>query len=248
MHKRPDARGLTAMKRFNKTRNNDRLPGAISRVQEGFKTKHSFFLLSCVIFVHASNILAADRPNILFAIADDWGTDHAGVYGCDWIKTPSFDRLAKEGILFRRAYTPNAKCAPCRAIILTGRNSWQLEDACNHINYFPAKTCAATVGVELAADAGPDSRDLLPLFEGNDKPVRPTLIGAAVARLNRYIRRGPWKLIFRIDDATGEISARELYRLETDQTENIDLANRRPEVVKQLVAEYRSQHAAGVSP
>lgn len=79
------------------------------------------------------------RPNILFAIADDWGYGHAGAYGSKWVKTPAFDRVAREGVLFSRAYTPNAKCAPSRAIILTGRNSWQLEDAANHIPYFPAK-------------------------------------------------------------------------------------------------------------
>ena len=44
-----------------------------------------------------------------------------------------------EGVLFTRAYTPNAKCAPSRAIILTGRNSWQLEQACNHVCMFPPK-------------------------------------------------------------------------------------------------------------
>ncbi len=82
---------------------------------------------------------ASARPNLLFAIADDWGFGHAGAYGCDWVKTPAFDRLAREGILFNRAYTPNAKCAPSRAIILTGRNSWQLEQAANHMNFFPAK-------------------------------------------------------------------------------------------------------------
>ena len=79
------------------------------------------------------------RPNILFAIADDWSFGHAGAYGCKWVKTPAFDRVAREGILFSRAYTPNAKCAPSRAIILTGRNSWQLEEAANHQNFFPAK-------------------------------------------------------------------------------------------------------------
>lgn len=81
----------------------------------------------------------AQRPNILFAIADDWSYGHAGAYGCDWVDTPNFDRLAREGILFTRAYTPNAKCAPSRAIILTGRNSWQLEAAGNHWPTFPAK-------------------------------------------------------------------------------------------------------------
>ena len=53
------------------------------------------------------------------------------------MKTPAFDRVAREGILFNNAYTPNAKCAPSRACILTGRNSWQLKEAANHICYFP---------------------------------------------------------------------------------------------------------------
>jgi arylsulfatase A-like enzyme len=82
---------------------------------------------------------AADRPpNILFAIADDWGV-HASAYGTPWVRTPHFDRVARDGILFTRAYTPNAKCAPSRACILTGRNSWQLKAAANHLAYFPTE-------------------------------------------------------------------------------------------------------------
>ncbi len=79
------------------------------------------------------------RPNILFAIADDASWKHFGAYGCNWVKTPAFDRVAENGILFTRAYTPNAKCAPSRACILTGRNSWQLEEAANHSPLFPVK-------------------------------------------------------------------------------------------------------------
>jgi len=79
------------------------------------------------------------RPNILFAIADDASWKHWGAYGCNWVKTPGFDRVANNGILFTNAYTPNAKCAPSRACILTGRNSWQLEEAANHSPDFPAK-------------------------------------------------------------------------------------------------------------
>ena len=81
---------------------------------------------------------AETPPNILFAIADDWGF-HASAYGTRWVKTPSFDRVAREGLLFTRAFTPNAKCAPSRASILTGRNSWQLKEAANHICFFPAE-------------------------------------------------------------------------------------------------------------
>ncbi|MEP3477633.1 MAG: sulfatase [Fuerstiella sp.] len=82
---------------------------------------------------------AESRPNILFCISDDQSWKHAGAYGCDWVKTPAFDQVAADGLLFQRAYTPNAKCAPSRACILTGRNSWQLEAACNHWCFFPSK-------------------------------------------------------------------------------------------------------------
>lgn len=80
-----------------------------------------------------------ERPNILFVISDDQSFPHASAYGCTWINTPAFDRVASEGLLFNNGYTPNAKCAPSRSCILTGRNSWQLEEAANHVPYFPAK-------------------------------------------------------------------------------------------------------------
>ena len=54
-------------------------------------------------------------PNILFCIADDQSWPHASAYGCPWVNTPAFDRVAREGILFNNAFTPNAKCAPSRA-------------------------------------------------------------------------------------------------------------------------------------
>ncbi len=82
---------------------------------------------------------ASRRVNILFCIMDDASWAHMSAYGCEWVETPAFDRLAKEGILFQNAYTPNAKCAPSRSSVLTGRNSWQLEEAANHVVNFPAK-------------------------------------------------------------------------------------------------------------
>ncbi len=87
------------------------------------------------------------RPNILFCLADDAGM-HFGAYGCPWVETPAFDRVAREGLIYQQAYTCNAKCAPSRAAILTGRNSWQLKDAANHQCYFPAEF--KTVFEELA--------------------------------------------------------------------------------------------------
>ena len=79
----------------------------------------------------------APRPNILFIIFDDWGWQHAGAYGSTWVKTPNFDRVAREGVLFKNAFTSNPKCSPCRASILTGRNTWQLKEAVSHYGLFP---------------------------------------------------------------------------------------------------------------
>lgn len=79
------------------------------------------------------------KPNIVFCLADDATWKHFSAYGATFVNTPAFDRIAEEGLLFKNAYTPNAKCAPSRAIILTGRNSWQLEEAANHLAYFPHK-------------------------------------------------------------------------------------------------------------
>lgn len=84
-------------------------------------------------------VAAEDRPNILFLIADDASRTSFGAYGSQYVKTPNFDRIAAEGVLFEQAYNCNPKCAPARACLLTGRYSWQLEEACNHNPFMPAK-------------------------------------------------------------------------------------------------------------
>ncbi len=84
------------------------------------------------IMVLACGVQAAERPNILFIIADDASRDSMGVYGSTYVETPNFDRIAREGVLFTEAYNCNPKCAPARACLLTGRYSWQLEESCNH--------------------------------------------------------------------------------------------------------------------
>ncbi len=74
---------------------------------------------------------APDRPNILFAFADDWGWPHAGAYGDRVIKTPTFDRLAREGALYQRAFVSSPSCSPSRAAIVTGQWHWRLREAAN---------------------------------------------------------------------------------------------------------------------
>ena len=73
----------------------------------------------------------AGRPNILFCFADDWAWPHAGVYGDKVVKTPAFDRLAKEGVLFQHAFVSSPSCTPSRNAILTGQQFYRLERGAN---------------------------------------------------------------------------------------------------------------------
>ena len=75
---------------------------------------------------------AADRPNVLFCIADDWGWPHAGAYKNDRVlQTPAFDRIASEGVLFNHAYVSSPSCTPSRNAILTGQWHWRLGPGAN---------------------------------------------------------------------------------------------------------------------
>ncbi|MCA9062571.1 MAG: sulfatase [Planctomycetaceae bacterium] len=96
-------------------------------------------LAGILVAAQARLAAAQDRPNILFIIADDASRDSMGVYGSTYVKTPGFDRIANEGVLFTQAYNCNPKCAPARACLLTGRYSWQLEEGCNHNPELSAK-------------------------------------------------------------------------------------------------------------
>ncbi|MDZ7723221.1 MAG: sulfatase-like hydrolase/transferase [candidate division KSB1 bacterium] len=68
------------------------------------------------------------RPNILFCLADDWGWPHAGACGDNVVKTPVFDRIAEEGVLFENAFVSSPSCTPSRNAILTGQQFYRLKE------------------------------------------------------------------------------------------------------------------------
>jgi arylsulfatase A-like enzyme len=108
-------------------------------------------LCSGGIMLQALEASSKQRPNILLIIADDASFQHFGAYGCNWVHTPTFNRVAEEGLLFNNCYTPNAKSAPSRASILTGLYSWQSGAAGNHNPYFPENLKVVT---EVLAENG----------------------------------------------------------------------------------------------
>jgi arylsulfatase A-like enzyme len=76
------------------------------------------------------------RPNILFCIADDWGYHFSG-QGEKKPKTPTFDRIAAEGMLFENAHAAAPSCTPSRNAILTGAHPWKLGRGANLFSRFP---------------------------------------------------------------------------------------------------------------
>jgi arylsulfatase A-like enzyme len=73
--------------------------------------------------------LAARRPNILLLLADNWAWPHAGVYRDPVVRTPTFDRIAKEGVVFTHAFAPNPSCSPSRSLLLSGQETHRLGEA-----------------------------------------------------------------------------------------------------------------------
>ena len=94
---------------------------------------------SMAMALRATAAAKEKRPNILFCISDDQSWLHAGAMGDPVVKTPAFDRVAREGILFTHAFCDAPSCAPSRSAILTGQHIWRLEEAGNIHSRLPEK-------------------------------------------------------------------------------------------------------------
>lgn len=93
---------------------------------------------------------APKRPNILLAISDDQSWLHTSAAGCKAVRTPAFDRVAGEGMLFNNCMAGSPGCSPSRAALLTGRHHWMLEHAGTHASEFPKKYLVYPDALEAA--------------------------------------------------------------------------------------------------
>ncbi|NOR34887.1 MAG: sulfatase-like hydrolase/transferase, partial [Bacteroidales bacterium] len=101
------------------------------KIAHFFRNRSLLVLGGLVLLTTGCEKETVHPPNILFAIADDWGWPHAGSYGDPVVKTPAFDRLAMEGVLFNHAYISSPSCTPSRNAILTGQYHWRLGPGAN---------------------------------------------------------------------------------------------------------------------
>ncbi len=80
------------------------------------------FLAGAAAANAAAQTPTATRPNILHIMTDQ--QQWASIAGRSSCRTPNLDRLAKQGLLFQRSYTPSAVCCPARAMMLSGAFHW----------------------------------------------------------------------------------------------------------------------------
>lgn len=107
--------------------------GSSLRSQPWAIWRNSFGVIIALLLITNSTTAAdAKQPNILFAFADDWGR-YASIFAAadgpgsmnDVLKTPNIDRIAREGVLFRRAFVNAPSCTPCRSSLLSGQYFWR---------------------------------------------------------------------------------------------------------------------------
>ena len=115
------------------------------------------------------------RPNVLVLMGDDWSWPHAGFLDDKTIRTPTFDRLAREGVVFDHAFVSSPSCTPSRLAVASGQWHWRLGEGAN-------------LGGSLAADV----------------PVYPGLLKASGYQIG-FSRKGaaPSKNVYRKTDPFG---------------------------------------------
>lgn len=80
-------------------------------------------IVSMLVAFLAVTLQAAEKPNVIFILADDMGPGDLGCYGGKIIPTPNLDRLAAEGMRFTDHYAGATVCGPSRSCLLTGQHT-----------------------------------------------------------------------------------------------------------------------------
>ena len=132
-----------------------------------------FIALNIAAFFTLALAHAAERPNIVFIFADDWGWGDLSCHDHPYVKTPNIDRLAEEGTDFKRFTVASGVCSPSRAAVMTG--------------HFPARYSIDGHFAYVKSNAGRNMPDWLP----TSATTIPKLLKAAGYATAHY---GKWHL------------------------------------------------------
>ena len=150
-------------------------------------------LLAVVACVSALPVFAASdvtRPNILLILADNWRWPTAGALGDPMARTPAFDRIAREGVVFTHTFNPVPSCSPTRSCLLTGRQAHELGERASLWSGFPRDTPVVTqllrdAGYELGYSGKPWGPGLPEVSGWKENPVGPKFSSFADFRAKR---------------------------------------------------------------
>jgi arylsulfatase A-like enzyme len=82
-------------------------------------------LFSAAVTLITPAAMSAEKPNIVFILADDIGYGDLSCYGARLVQTPRLDQLAQQGRKFTDAHSAASTCTPSRRALLTGTYSWR---------------------------------------------------------------------------------------------------------------------------
>lgn len=94
----------------------------VDRVAIAIINSMKTIVLAAILFL-GSTALAQKKPNVVIIVSDDHAYQTIGAYGSKLMKTPGIDRIAAEGVTFKKAFVTNSICGPSRAVLLTGKYS-----------------------------------------------------------------------------------------------------------------------------
>src|SRR4051812_25883744 len=112
----------------------------------------------------SASAAAAEKPNVVFILADDLGWTDLGCQGSKYYETPHIDRLAQAGLRFTGAYSCGPNCQPTRAALMSGQ-------------YGP-RTGVYTVGATDRFDSS--RRPLIPVDNVQQLPLSRRTLGQAM--------------------------------------------------------------------
>jgi N-acetylglucosamine-6-sulfatase len=142
------------------------------RSSTAFAARVGIFLCAVASLPGAAGQSAvAHRPNFIVILIDDLRWDELGCAGHPYVKTPSIDRIAREGLLCRNAFVVAPLCSPSRASLLTGRypHSHGIIDNTNR----SAQSYELKTFPRVLHDAGYETAFIGKWHMGNDPKPRP---------------------------------------------------------------------------
>jgi arylsulfatase A-like enzyme len=149
-----------------------------------------FAFAAGLLVVQTAKAAASPPPNILFVFADDQRADTISALGNPHIRTPHLDRLVHQGVSFDRAYMQGGlqagTCVPSRAMLLSGRNLFAIDETLQRHPTWPAAFAAAGYKTFIAGKWHNGTAALPQIFQSGGSIFPGGMTNPLRARLSQF--------------------------------------------------------------